>query len=313
MPDEPRSSPQAGTTRPGLSQRLLDWFHGLRSAVVNGLAYISLRIYGFEDVSISDVKRGAYEGKQHKDRGLENVHDTKMLLSAAKECFDESQERRVAITDKCKTLLTVSSILLGLIGLLLPKSFAFDATWMRLLCFVAILGLFNVIILLLTFFSVGQESRLTLEQSDIDLPPQDFDKNRINLYLRCQVAADNRTDYLVDLYKVARFFFLSAFSLVVVLFSVSFLSTSEHDDTKELIRNLRSDSELIELLRGPKGAKGERGDKGDPGKRGLQGEDGEDAVLDEERLIERLVNDPRIGEKLKELIDANEKLKQREE
>ena len=153
---------------------------------------------------------------------------------------------------------------------------------------------------------------MTLDQSEVDLEPKDFAKNRINLYLQCQVALDNRTDYLVDLYKVARFFFLSSFTLIVILFSISFVSSSARSDASEIIRQLRSDPELIELLRGPKGGQGGQGNKGDQGERGPQGQkgdNGQDAVIDEEKIVDRILNDPRWRKKLDDAIEAREKEK----
>ncbi|WP_166831575.1 hypothetical protein [Thalassoroseus pseudoceratinae] len=153
---------------------------------------------------------------------------------------------------------------------------------------------------------------MTLDQSEVDLEPKDFEKNRINLYLQCQVALDNRTDYLVDLYKVSRFFFLASFALVVILFSISFLSNSARSESSEFIRQLRSDSKLIELLRGPRGEQGGDGNKGDQGPQGPQGpqgrngENGKDAVIDEEKIIDRILSHPRLRKRLEDAIEARE-------
>lgn len=312
MSENENDDQQAPKQKTGYIQWCLDWFHDARSGFVNRLAYCSMRVFGYEDISLADIESGAYDGPKHKDRGLENAHETALLLSSAKECHRDAEARRTAITDKCKTLLTMSSILLGLIGLLLPKAFAFDALWMRAVCFVAILGLLNVVVLLLTFFAVGRDARMTLDQSEVDLEPKDFEKNRINLYLQCQVALDNRTDYLVDLYKVSRFFFLASFALVVILFSISFLSNSARSEANEIVRQLRSDPKLIELLRGPMGEQGEDGKKGDQGIQGPQGrngENGKDAVVDEEKIIDRILSDPRLRKRLEDAIEAREKQK----
>ncbi|MCA9106818.1 MAG: collagen-like protein [Planctomycetales bacterium] len=303
MSENENDDQQTPNQKTGFIQRCLDRFHDARSGFVNRLAYCSMRVFGHEDISLADIERGAYDGSTHKDRSLENAQETALLLSSAKECHRDAEARRTAITDKCKTLLTMSSILMGLVGLLLPKAFAFDAFWMRAVCFVAILGLLNVVVLLLTFFAVGRDTQVTLDQSEIDLEPKDYEKNRINLYLQCQVALDNRTDYLVDLYKVSRFFFLASFTLVVILFSISFLSSSPRSETSEIIRQLRSDPKLIDLLRGPKGEQGEDGNKGDQGRQGPQGrigENGKDAVIDEEKMIDRILNDPRLRKRLED-------------
>lgn len=282
-------------------QKCLDGFHGARSWLANGLAYVSLRLYGFEDISLSEVCQGAFRGSEHKDRSLEHVEDPDLIVSESKECLRNAQSRRAAITDKCKTLFTLSSLLLGLIGVLLPKSLAFDALWMRVVCFLAVLALLNTIVLLLTFFDVGRDTEISLDQEQVDLETDNFKKSLINLYLRCQVALDNRTDYLVSLYKSARFFFLMAFTVVVFLFSVSFLFDTSKGRADEVIRSLRSNPALIELLRGPKG------DQGSHGADGQKGERGKDAVIDEEKLIERIVNDPRLRKVLDEAVDAGQR------
>lgn len=291
------------TAEVGLVQRLLDGFHSLRQWLVTRLAFYSLRLYGLEDLTLGDVGCGSYSRQKHTDRKLENAKDLDALVAASRECLDNANNRRAAITDKCKTLLTMSSLLMGLVGFLLPKAFAFDATWMRVFGFLAMLALMNTITLLLIFFGVGRDSEVSLEQDDVDLDSENFKKSLINLYLRCQIDMDNRTNYLVDLYKAARFFALLAFAVFVALFSINFLCNSPRDQTKRIIRELRSDPALIELLRGPKGDEGEKGEQGDPGLQGRvrpKGERGQDATFDEERIIERLRNDPRLSEKFEE-------------
>lgn len=298
---------------PGRVQRCLDGFYTARSWMANVLAYLSLRVYGFEEISLAEVSHAAYRGMEHKDRSLEHVHDPDLIVAESKACLQNAQARRSAITDKCKTLFTLSSLLLGLIGVLLPKSLAFDALWMRVICFLAVLALLNTIVLLLTFFDVGSDTEVSLDQEQVDLEAGNFKKSLINLYLRCQVAMDNRTDYLVDLYKAARFFFLLAFTVVALLFSVNFLLDAPKNRTEDVIRALRSDPSLIELLRGPKGDIGPKGHSGDPGAQGADGKPGDkgdrgmDAILDEDSLIERILNDPRFKNKLDDAMQAKSK------
>jgi hypothetical protein len=190
---------------------------------MNMIAYASFRLYGIDNVSISNIKEGMYTQNNHTPRNLEKAKDLDFLLSTSKECWENAKNRRSAIIDKCKTLLTMGSLLLGFIGILLPKSFAFDNTWMRIVCFVAVLALLNTVTLLLVFFGIGRESEISLDQEEIELDSDNLKKNMINLYLQCQSSMDNRTNYLVDLYQVARFFFLMAFSVIVILYSVDFI------------------------------------------------------------------------------------------
>lgn len=204
----------------------------------------------------------------------------------------------------------MSSLLLGLVGILLPKSFAFGETWMRVVCFLAMLALLNTVTLLLIFFDVGRETEMSLEQGDVDLDSDNFKKSMVNLYLCCQVVMDNRTNYLVDLYRSARFFFLSAFTVVVILFSIQFISSSPVDDTERFIERLRSEPKLIELLRGPKGDKGDAGSqgiqgaKGDVGATGPKGNSGKDAAVDEAKMIDELLNDSRLKQMLEHRLQS---------
>jgi len=310
MPEQEQIEQASPESQPNRLQRCLDNFHASRSWLANGLAYVSLRLYGFGDVTLAEVSHGAYQGLAHKDRSLEHIQDADLIVAESKACLQNAQARRSAITDKCKTLFTLSSLLLGLIGVLLPKSLAFDALWMRVVCFLAVLALLNAVMLLLTFFDVGRDTEVSLDQEQVDLEAGDFKKSLLNLYLRCQVALDNRTDYLVDLYKAARFFFLLAFTVVVLLFSVNFLFDSSKSRTEEVIRALRSDPKFIELLRGPKGDTGLKGDTGDQGIRGADGrqgsrdDSGKDLVIDEDKLIERILDSPRLKKKLGDAIQA---------
>jgi len=274
----------------------LDAFYWIRTAFVWLIAYVSLRFYGVE-VHAKDVWDGTYRGRTHANRELGKSTDLSAVLSAAKDCHKTAQERRSTITDKCKTLLTVSSLLLGLTGLLLPKPFIFDATWTRVVFFVAVAGLLNTVTLLLLFFDVGTETEISLDQQDVDLGADDLKKNLINLYLNCQNEIENRTDYLVDLYRAARFFFLLSLTLVVFLFTASFFTHAPGDEVRATIERLRGEPRLIELLRGPKGEEGVRGSKGEQGEQGIrgqQGDRGDDATVNEDELLNRLLADPRM-------------------
>jgi len=82
-----------------------------------------------------------------------------------------------------------------------------------------------------------------------------------------------------------------------------FAARSEASDS---IRQLRNDPTFIELLRGPKGEQGEVGQKGDQGLQGQSGKDGKNAVLDEDKIIDRILNDPRLRERLEDAIQARD-------
>jgi hypothetical protein len=255
-------------------QKMLDAFYYARKWVVTTAVYLSLRLYGSE-VSFMSLWSRTFDSAKHADLNLDQAKDLETLVEEAKESLKRGEERRSVVMDKCKVLFTLSSLLLAAIGLLMPKAFAFNHSWMKIFFFVATLAFANVVVLLVFFFGVGNEMKVVLDQEHVHLDENNLKKSLINLYLKCGTAMENRTDFLVELYKVAQFFFLSAFTIIVLLFSVNFFTQSQDEEMKEVLKRLRGDQGFIESIRGEKGEKGDIGPKGDKGDRGLPGEHGE--------------------------------------
>jgi hypothetical protein len=199
-------------------------------------------------------------------------------------------------------------LLLGVIGLLLPKFLAFDSLLMRGLSVIAIATLFNAIVLLLMFFDVGQDMEVSLEQADIALDNNNLKKSRLNCHLKCAAASENRTDYLVELYRAARFCFLSALTIVAGLVLASVMINSPTDQMHRIFRELRSDPALTNLLRGPKGDDGKMGSQGLAGLKGDRGEKGErGSNADVNDVIARLLSDARFHEAIDKAIEKQNK------
>jgi hypothetical protein len=259
-------------------QLLLYGFFLLRRHVLNFVAYMCLRIYSF-DVTLDDVRDGRYKYTRHVDRNLDNAKDLDLLLVTAKDCYKSAVDHRNGVTEKCKTLLTLSSFILAISGLFIPRTFEFEGWLPRGLFLLAGLLLLVAVVLLLVYFAVtSAETTIDLNQSEVSLEGGDLKKALINSYLRCAQDTDNRTNYLFDVYATARFFAFSAFVMMFGLVAVNYLTRPPSGDAAKVIQQLRSDPGLIELLRGPKGEKGERGErgaKGDTGDRGPRGEKGE--------------------------------------
>jgi hypothetical protein len=266
--------------------RAIDFTWGLLRDLLDRLTWLLIRAYGIEDCTLAHVKRGRYDSRKHVDRQLEHAGDPDLLLATAKEILNASAERRAAVTDKCKTLLTLSSLLLAIAGVVLPKAHELGSVGMRVAFFVAVLFLLATVVLLLMYFAVSRERYITLDQSDVELSSDNLKKSLINDHLRTRVESENRTDYLLDVYTVARSCFLLAFTLILILSGINYFASSPPRDSERLRRAVQSDPELMNLLRGPQGIqgpkgdagpKGERGDigaKGDPGRTGDRGEVG---------------------------------------
>lgn len=276
-------------------QDILDRCFYARQHIVTAIAFLTLRVYG-KEIEYGDVREGTFKSRKPPSLSLEEAKDVETLLNMSREGLANAEKRRTVVTDKCKTLLTLGSLLLGVIGLLLPKYLAFDSALMRGLSVLAIASVFNAIVLLLMFFDVGQEMEMSLAQADIPLDSVNLKKSLLNNYLKCIAASENRTDYLVELYRAARFCFLSALTIIAGLVLASVIMNSPADHTERIVRELRSDSELTTLLHGPKGLKGDRGEKG---------ERGNDANTDD--VTTQLLSDPRILDVIDRTIERQRK------
>ena len=258
-------------------QKVLDAFYYTRRWVVTSVVYLSLRLYGSE-VLFDSLWSRTFDSAKHTDLNLDAAKDLDTLHSEAQESLKRAEARRAVIIDKCKVLFTLSSLLLAAIGLLMPKAFSFSHCWMRILFFLATLAFVNVVVLLVFFFGVGNEMKVALHQDQVGLEGKDLKKSLLNLYLKCATAAENRTDFLVELYKVAQFFFLSAFTIIALLFAVNFFTQSPDEEMKDVLKRLRGNQAFIDSIRGDKGdsgAKGDKGDRGPQGERGAKGDKGD--------------------------------------
>ncbi len=291
------------TWLPSLVQKLLDYFYYSRKWLLDCIAYLSLRLYGIEDRTFSEVKKQVSDKARYKEIEFDASSDVDTLLTVAKDSYKAAQDRRTLVTDKCKTIQALSAFLLTIVGVFLPKAFDFEWTWMRIAFYIAALFLMNAITLLLIYLSVGAETVIAIDQAKARMAGAVLKKALLNSYGRCTVATDNRTDYLVDIYKVSRFCFMFAFTLIIVLFSISYFRHASATDADKIIQQLRSDPQLIALLKGPQGNIGPKGDtgndggrggKGDKGDKGERGDKGDRAVVDIDDMVRHLVRDPQF-------------------
>jgi hypothetical protein len=265
-------------------QRVVNWL--VDRLALHWLTFASIRLFSNPACTFRNVESGTYhpdppqEGagpppnrEPHANRNLDHAADLDGMVTSAKDLFKNSIDRRAIVSDKCKTLLTLSSTLFAVIALVLPKVMELD-WWMKLLFSVPVLLLLLTVVLLMVFFNVRADTVMTLDQADVNLDTDNRKKAQINFLLRCTTDHDFRNDYLIDLYKAARATTLLALVAVAVLYLVNTFFSTRTSTADDVIKKLRADPKLVDYLRGPKGEKGERGDQGQKGERGLKGEPG---------------------------------------
>src|SRR4051812_41856622 len=103
---------------------------GMR-AVLDLVTLLCMRAYGLEGVTLQHVRSGAYNASGFHNLRLDSVQELETLLEVAKDTLKAADERRVAINDKCKTLVTLTTLLLAVVGVLLPRPADVHSWWHR--------------------------------------------------------------------------------------------------------------------------------------------------------------------------------------
>lgn len=207
--------------------------------------------------------------RQEQPVGILSLKGGEELLALAKDIYGQTEKRKATIDDKCRTIMTISSISLPLISAILPRLSS------PALGIVPLFFVFIAAFLVLVQLNVGSSSYPTLDAELAGLEPELQRKRLITSYLASARFNDCCTDFNVDVFRAARRSLLvGLFSLVAVAAVGGLLGRPSQDDEDRLVRRLRSEPELIELLRGPRGVSGESGPSGPRGERGEVGPSG---------------------------------------
>jgi hypothetical protein len=205
---------------------------------------------------------------------LSHAVNTDKVLDVAKFQYEATHARRALIDEKIKTLLTLTTVIVGIFSVVLTK-FASLLTALP-----PMVLLLLVVLIVAEYYSISFSGFPAVIPDLLSITDDDaFNRALAEQYLRANRFNDARVDYLAALYMLARrTFFFGLFLVAVVGLGAAATSKADDESLKQsLVTELRSDPTLIELLRGPQGpsgAKGEQGDQGERGPPGLAGERG---------------------------------------
>lgn len=236
--------------------------------VVTWLEWRLLRLF-FIDCSLEEVRERRYIAAPNGAAvvpGMMDVEDSDDFLGLAKEVFDQSEKRKATIDDKCKTVLTISSISMAIITSLLPR------LPLPYLGIIPLLFIFASAFLVLVHLNVSTFRYPTLDAEHARLDAATRRKRRITDYLKDARWNESVIDFHVDVYRASNRA-LRLGLLILLLFAVVgsiFGSTTE----ERVIQMLRADPKMIRLLQGPKGAPGPQGPRGEIGPSGPNGDSG---------------------------------------
>ena len=160
----------------------------------------------------------------------------------------EATARRALVTDKCKTLFTFNTALLALIAVFQGKTADLSSREIALF-YTAVVAFVVALLVLWTYFDVSGEAVISMDQRLVALDKNEVQKDFINSSVHCATQMDNRTDYLVDLYKTCRFYLMAGFVMLFVVFSHSYVGRAIGTDTEKVINKLRDDPKFQDAVR----------------------------------------------------------------
>lgn len=227
-------------------RNILDGFYYFREWLTTLITFLSLHVYASE-ISWDEIKNGKRKPTKNADLKLDDAQDLDLLLSEVKCRLAEEEDRRNSTTDKCKSLVTLSSLVLAASGIVVSKA-SLDSPWTQLLLVLAALSLLHVVVLISMHFAVGADMQPTIDQHDATLSVDDLRKSLINIYLKCQADRNDRVNFLVELYKGARFYFLLGLTLVIVLLVSTFPTRPKEDLPSAVAKQLTENATFIERL-----------------------------------------------------------------
>ena len=190
-------------------QYILDMFFYFRSWLINYIIFFSIRLYALE-YTFDEVKKRSKNCNFDRLR-LDYANDIDGLLSLAKDCLKDAIDRRAHVNDKTKTLIALNSALLAILTIFFPKIAELNLWWIKISLILGIICLINAIIMTWMHFDVQESMYISLDQNDVGLNKDDLKKSLINAYCQCCEQLNNKTDFLVDLYKTSRFSFFQDF------------------------------------------------------------------------------------------------------
>ena len=224
----------------------LDGFYHFREWLTTLITFLSLHLYASE-ITWSQIKKGKIKSPVQVNLKLDDAKELDLLLSEVKCRLAEAEKRRDTTTDKCKSLVTLSSLVLAASGIVVSKA-NLNSTWTQLMLVLAALLLIHVVILISMHFAVSADTHPTIDQHDASLSGDDLRKSLINTYLKCQADRNERVNFLVELYKGARFYFLLGLTLIIVLLVATLSAPPKKDLSSTVAKQLSENAPFIENL-----------------------------------------------------------------
>ncbi len=197
---------------------VFDGLYNTRKYLLDNVVYYSFIFYGFEEIPFRAIDERSYrnaEGeKKCEEMNLSGNWDLDPLLKIAELEYRASGERHDVLKEKCREIRLFCALIIGVIGLLVPKFLVGDnhAYWVLIPVVVSVLFVCLSVAVLLVFWDKMSWSVVRLDDDLLKCQGSDLKVYLIKEYHLAAFRNDLRIDYLADVVKVARFYFMLAFA-----------------------------------------------------------------------------------------------------
>lgn len=243
-----------------------------------------LRLCGI-DLSPEELQNGRYEGKNPlSEAEPADEGDATTLEDLIKARYEAAGALREAVDKKIGWLLGLTGVLIPLSINLIIAAGGKTPIWFPFLGLIFVTSpLVLTALLLLQYLGVGRWSQPQVDRDLLALAGAERKRRVLKDYIAAAHFNECVNRHLVDIYRAARRMFFVALIFLTFIGWLTVLwvtGIAPGSPEKRIVSDLRSDPELLKLLRGPigpaglPGTVGPKGDQGKPGNPGLQGDRG---------------------------------------
>ena len=269
-----------------IAEFLFAGFGNGRRWLMNRLVFLLMLGYGLEGLPLESIRKRGYEREPDIPDNLRAAAAPEMLYDIAVRMFDRAEKSRAEVLEKCRVLFQTASFLIPAAVFLAALSGPIpQAAWWPLGAAAAAVS--ATLVLVGYLFDVNNVMNLSVNREETAMPEDDLRRTTAGSLLTICADTNGNVALLVDVFRAARFFFLTA-CFMAVLGAVVAVAAGGGGEDGTLSERLRDDPELRELLKGEDGERGvsgapgpagPQGRRGRPGRDGRDGRDGTPAVV----------------------------------
>ena len=195
------------------------------------VTFLLMRLSGIE-CTLEEVHQRRYESQDTIPQIPTTIDITDDKCDFIKTKSDELKERKDGIDTKARTLLTLTSLILGLVS---STTGIASAKSVGTLSIIPLIFLFITIFLLTRYFSI--DKNYSVDYSYLLTVTESAKKNLYNEVLECQYYNNLVADFLVDLYRSALRYFVVGMLFIMTLgiWNISFVNNSSISTAKNQV------------------------------------------------------------------------------